>query len=146
VASFREKEGRCLHCSVLEDESRDERRIVLENASFTGLVPHFARFPYEVQIYARRHVASLPELTPAEASDLAAIIRAMRRKYDRLFGFPLPLMMALQQSWHFYVEFLPIQRSPEKLKYLAAVESTLGTFLNDVVPEEAAAALRKAPF
>jgi galactose-1-phosphate uridylyltransferase len=28
------------------------------------------------------------------------------------------------------------------LKYLAAVESALGTFLNDVAPEDAATALR----
>ena len=47
----------------------------------------------------------------------------MRKKYDALFGFPMPLMMVLHQNVHFYVEFLPLQRTATKLKYLAAVES-----------------------
>ncbi|MGH9558535.1 MAG: hypothetical protein ACRD30_04785 [Bryobacteraceae bacterium] len=67
----------------------------------------------------------------------------MRRRYDALFEFPMPLMMVLQQMGHFYVEFLPLRRSRDKLKYLASVESSLGTFLNDVPPEQAAAALRE---
>ena len=66
----------------------------------------------------------------------------MRKKYDALFGFPMPLMMVLHQSVHFYVEFLPLQRSRTKLKYLATVESALGTFLEDVTPEDAAAQMR----
>jgi UDPglucose--hexose-1-phosphate uridylyltransferase len=134
----------CRYCKVLEDELRDGRRVIAENASFVAFAPHFARFPYETQIYARRHASSLAELSSAEASDLAETISRMRKKYDALFGFPLPLIMMLHQSAHFYVEFLPLQRSEKKLKYLAAVESALGTFLNDVIPEEAAEALRQA--
>jgi UDPglucose--hexose-1-phosphate uridylyltransferase len=138
--------GRCLYCKVLEDELFDGRRIIAENASFVAFAPYFARFPYETQIYARRHASSLAELSSAEASDLAEMISRTRKKYDALFGFPLPLMMRLHQSGHFYVEFLPLQRSEKKLKYLAAVESALGTFLNDVIPEEAAEALRGTGF
>ena len=141
-AELRAPSQPCLYCKVLLDEQRDGRRVIVENASFVAFAPYFARFPYETQIYARRHVAGLPELNSGEAADLAAIISVMRKKYDALFGFPPPLMMMLHQSRHFYVEFLPLQRSPTKLKYLAAVESATGTFLNDVIPEEAAAALR----
>jgi UDPglucose--hexose-1-phosphate uridylyltransferase len=45
--------------------------------------------------------------------------------------------------FHFHVEFLPIQRSEKKLKYLAGVESGTGTFLNDTRAEEQAARLRE---
>ena len=45
--------------------------------------------------------------------------------------------------FHFHVEFLPIQRSANKLKYLAGVESGTGTFLNDTRAEEQAAKLRE---
>jgi UDPglucose--hexose-1-phosphate uridylyltransferase len=81
-------------------------------------------------------------LTPEEKADFASILSQMRKKYDALFGFPMPLMMVLHQNVHFYVEFLPLQRSPTKLKYLAAVESAMWTFLEDVVPEDAAAQMR----
>jgi UDPglucose--hexose-1-phosphate uridylyltransferase len=131
------------YAKVLEDELRDGQRIILENAGFVAFAPYFARFPYETQIYPRRDVRRLEDLTAQESMDLASILSAMRRKYDALFGFPMPLMMLVHQFSRLYVEFLPLQRSSTKLKYLAAVESGTGGFLNDVVPEEAAEALRK---
>src|SRR5580698_6976831 len=140
-----EREGEaapCAHCKVVEDELLDGRRILVENRDFVLFVPFFARFPYETQIYARRHVASLTALSEAESKSLAETISLIRKKYDALFGFPMPLMMVVHQDAHFYIEFLPLQRSATKLKYLAAVESASWTFLNDVVPEEAAIRLR----
>jgi UDPglucose--hexose-1-phosphate uridylyltransferase len=130
---------------VLADETRDAMRVIAENSAFIAFAPSFARFPFETQIYARRHVVGLAQLTGEEICDLSSIVRIMRRKYDGLYGFPLPLMMAVQQAGHLYLEFLPLQRSPTKLKYLAAVESSLGTFLNDVPPEDAAERLRAVP-
>lgn len=129
---------------VLDGELKDGRRIVFENDGFVAFAPYFARFPYETQIYARRPVRGLADLNAAEPRDLAAVILSMRRRYDCLFGFPLPLMMVLHQFSRLYVEFLPLQRSASKLKYLAAVESATGTFLNDVPPERAAEALRES--
>ena len=140
---FRSKENRCLYCKVLEDELRDGRRIVAQNDSFVDFVPYFARFPYETQIYLRRHASRLSELTSAEARDLASMISLIRKKYDALFGSPMPLMMVLHQEEHLYVEFLPLRRSATKLKYLAAVESASWTFLEDVIPEQAAESLRR---
>jgi len=144
VSAFRQKTGECLYCSVLEDERRDARRIIFESAHFVAFAPHFARFPYETLIYARRHAGALAELNAEEAKDFAGALRRMRQKYDGLFGFPMPLMMVVHQCVHFYVEFLPLQRSAAKLKYLAAVESGSWSFLNDVSPEQAADALRRA--
>jgi UDPglucose--hexose-1-phosphate uridylyltransferase len=64
----------------------------------------------------------------------------------------MPLMMLVRQRpavgehpyFHLHIDFLPIQRSATKLKYLASVESGNGTFLNDTRPEEQAALLRAA--
>ena len=130
------------YAGVLADELRDGRRIVSENDHFVSFVPYFARFPYEVQIYPRRDVRGLANLTPAEAQALASAILIIRKKYDALFGFPMPLIMMLHQFSRFYVEFLPFQRSATKLKYLAGIETGVNTFLNDVIPEDAAEALR----
>jgi len=136
------RRGPCPYCQMLQDELRDSRRIVSNNDRFVAFTPFYARFPYEAQIYLRRHAASLNDLTAEEARELASMVIVMRKKYDALFGKPMPLMMVVHQETHFYIEFLPLQRSATKLKYLAAVESASGTFLNDVNPEEAAAALR----
>jgi UDPglucose--hexose-1-phosphate uridylyltransferase len=144
--------GRCLYCDLLGAELQSGSRVVAANGSFVTFVPFAARFPSEVQIYARRHVDRLEDLSDAEKTDLADAIRTMRRKYDSLYGFPLPLMMMVRQApakgehpyFHFHVEFFPIQRSATKLKYLAGVETAAGTFLNDTVAEDQAESLRQS--
>jgi UDPglucose--hexose-1-phosphate uridylyltransferase len=146
-----ETERECLCCRLLGDELADGRRIVAENPGFVAFVPFAARYPAEMQIYARRHVSALTDFTSEERGQLASLIKTVRMKYDNLFGFPMPLMMILRQRpvkgehpyAHFHIEFYPIQRSATKLKYLAGVESGAGTFLNDTIPEEKAKLLRE---
>jgi len=142
--------GECVYCNVLEGEKADGRRIVEENEHFTAFVPFAARFPSEMQIYARRHVTKLADLSDAEKTALAELMRVVRLKYDALYKMQLPLMMVVRQApvrgehpyFHFHIEFFPIQRSATKLKYLAGVETGAGTFLADTVPEMRAAELR----
>ena len=148
---FREQ-SECLYCRILEGELKDGRRLVASNDSFVAFAPFFGRFPSEMQIYARRHLGALQELSEEELMDLASLLKIVRQKYDNLYGFPMPLMMLARQRpavgehpyFHFHVDFLPIQRSETKLKYLAAVESGLGAFLNDTRADEQAALLREA--
>lgn len=141
----------CIYCRILREELKSGERLVTTNDDFVAFVPFAARWPGEIQICARRHFASIPELTDGEADNLAALIKKVRMKYDNLWGFPMPLMMLLRQSpvkgehpyFHFHIDFYPIQRSPTKIKYLAGVESGGGTFLNDTVAEEKARELRE---
>ncbi len=140
---------RCLHCAIVERELADGERIVCENGAFVAFVPFYGRFPSEVHLYSKRHAARLADFDGSELEALASLLSLVRRKYDALYGFPLPLMMALRQSpdamreaGHFHIQFLPIQRSAGKLKYLAAIESGHGLFLNDTRAEDQAAALR----
>jgi len=151
AADYFREHRECIYCRILRDELADGRRLVTENADFVAFVPFFARWPNEMQICARRHLGRVTELSDAEASSLASLIKKVRMKYDNLYGFPMPLMMLLRQSpakgehpyFHFHVDFYPIQRSANKLKYLAGVESGAGTFLNDTVAEEKARELRE---
>jgi UDPglucose--hexose-1-phosphate uridylyltransferase len=144
--------GACLYCRILSGEIEDARRLVSSNESFVAFLPFHGRFPTELDIYARRHLGGLNDLNPDERKDLASIIKVVRQKYDNLYGFPMPLMMLVRQPpgkgdhpyFHFHIEFLPIQRSATKLKYLAAVESGTGTFLNDTRAEDQAALMRAA--
>ncbi len=145
-----EGESECLYCRILTEELAARSRIVIESELFVAFVPFHAKWPGEIQIYPRRHAQSLLDLTAAERVDLARIVKAVRMKYDNLWSFSIPLMMLVRQRavrgdqpyFHFHVEFFPIQRSREKLKYLACMESGMGLFLNDTVAEEKAADLR----
>ena len=141
---------RCVFCEVLKKERASKQRLVAENRAFTAFVPFYARWPYEVHIFARRHVGALDAFQRSEERALAEILKWVTLKYDHLFGFSFPYMMLFHQAptrgrfpfFHFHIEFYPPHRSKDKLKYLAGVETGGGTFLNDSLAEEKAAELR----
>lgn len=144
--------GRILMQDWLEEErtERKGRHIIAQNETFVALVPFFARYPYEVHVAPRRHLRSLAAMGDRELDDLAAMLLIVARKYDRLFGFSLPYIMAMHQEPTipgyefdcFHVEFYPPYRTAEKLKYLAGSEAGAGAFINDTLPELTADILR----
>lgn len=149
----REKTGRCLVCDIVAQEREDGRRRVIDGRAFFAGIPFYARYPYEVHVWAREHRSSLADLDAAEISELAHVLKAVMGRYDALWGLSMPYMMILKQlptdgrdgdADHFRIEFYPPLRTATKLKYLASVESGAGTFINDTLAEEKAAELRAA--
>jgi UDPglucose--hexose-1-phosphate uridylyltransferase len=143
----RELHEGCLSCAAATADSRSSR-VISASASFVAAVPFAARWPYEVAVRARRHgLGRLADLEPAEQRDLAVALRDVARRYDALFGFQLPYMMVAQEAprdqpdWHLAFEFYPVHRAPGATKIRASIETALGLFLNDVLPESAAARL-----
>ena len=142
--------GGCLFCRLVTEELKNASRVVAWNDDFAAFVPYAARFPAEMWICPRRHVRTLLDLSDEERSSLASIVSIIRRKYDNLYGFMLPLMMSVRQAplkqpdapYHLYIQILPLQRSATKLKFLATIETAYGTFLADTAPEEMAENLR----
>ena len=154
AGDYHEEHGGCLHCDVLTQEHADGRRVLHKGEHFTAFVPFYARYPYEVHVYARRCVPSMTELTGAEKEDLARTLKRLLMGYDALFGFSLPYVMAMHQAptdsgdyaslAHFHVEFYPPNRTAEKLKYLAGSEQGAGAFIVDALPETTTGWLREA--
>jgi len=142
---------KCVICEVLGSEKKE--RIVAETTHFVALVPFYARFPYEVHVYPKRHISNLLEFHDEEKKDFARILKIVTMKYDKLFEQEFPYMMMFFQSpfntedfsdfFHFHVEFNPPKRDKDKLKWMASVETGTWTFINPVLPEEAAKMLRE---
>jgi UDPglucose--hexose-1-phosphate uridylyltransferase len=152
AAAERERSGGCLWCRLLEQEAADGRRIVAQTDGWLAGVPFFAHWPYEVHITPRRHIGWLHELDDDDTMELARLLKTILLKYDRLFGFSLPYVMAVHQrpteaadhdAYHLHIEFYPPNRTATKLKYLAGSEAGAGAFINDTLPEETAATLRE---
>ena len=148
-----ERTGNCVFCGVIEEEVRDGRRIVAENAAFLAVVPFYAAFPYETHILAKRHRGSLLDLDDAERWDLARILKTVLLKYDNMWRKKIPYIMVLHQRptdgepheyYHFHIEFYPPYRTKDKMKYLAGSEAGAGAFINDTLAEEKAEELRQA--
>jgi UDPglucose--hexose-1-phosphate uridylyltransferase len=149
---YRDEHGACVVCDVVAEESAGPR-VVTGNDLFLAYVPFAARLPFEVHVASRRHVPALSALSTDERRSVAEIVQALVRAYDGLFGFALPYVMSMHQAptdggdWddvsHLHLEFTPLHRAADKLKYLAGSELGAGSFVSDVAPEAAAAALRE---
>jgi UDPglucose--hexose-1-phosphate uridylyltransferase len=146
--------GKCLWCGLLEQELANGQRLVAQTETWVAGVPFFARWPYEVHLTPRDHAGWLHELNDRQAEDLARLLKTVLLKYDALFGFDLPYIMAVHQrptragesnAFHLHIELYPPNRTAEKLKYLAGSEAGAGAFINDTLPEETAERLRGLP-
>lgn len=152
MEEFWRERGECLLCRILKLELEEKVRLLYRNSGFTAFLPFFAMWPYEVHVYANRHVGSLCELSEEETADLADALKVVTAAYNSLFDFSLPYMMIFHQRpckeradyFHFHVEFYPVHRERDKLKYAAGIEWGAWTFTYDALPEEKAAELRAA--
>ncbi len=143
--------GKCVLCTILEQELGFEKRIIAQNDGFAAYIPFFARYPFEVHIVSMRHLQALADMTSAEEQSLAEILKQVLAAYDRVFDRSFPYIMAIHQRpsdgadygyYHFHIEFYPPMRTANKLKYLAGSEAGAGMFINDTLPEIKAAELR----
>ncbi len=144
------RHGRNLFADLLAHEQSDDR-VVAHTEMFTAFVPFAARWPVEVHIYPNRFVRNLIDLTDSELDGFAWVYLDILKRFDRMYPQPLPYMSALhqyadnevQREGYFHVELMSIRRTATKLKYLAASESAMDTFISDVTPESVAQRLRE---
>ncbi len=147
-----ERTGRVLLADILAAEQAAAVRVVGGNAYWTAYVPAAARWPFEVHVVPHRHVSDLAALTDQEAEAFARVYLDVLRRFDGLFGSPMPYIAAWHQApvrhpdrdlARLHLQLTSPRRAAAKLKYLAGSESAMGAFVNDVRPEEAARLLRE---
>jgi UDPglucose--hexose-1-phosphate uridylyltransferase len=142
--------GACLFCTVMAAEEQAGARVVAGTAGWLAFVPRAARWPFEVHLAPRRHVADLTELDEDERAQFPALYLDVLGRFDAIFGTSMPYIAGWQQApvgagrdlAHLFLEVFSIRRAPGKLKYLAGSESAMGVFINDIAPERAAELLR----
>ena len=138
----------CPFCGILTEEEANGARVVWSGEHWLAFVPPYARYPYETHIYARPHISDVGALPRDGAAvwELATLLPRLIRVYHRVFGEPMPYMLAVHQladeRFHLHIELLPVGRAPGKLKLAASSETAWGFWLNDALPEVAAARLR----
>ncbi|MBL8096832.1 MAG: UDP-glucose--hexose-1-phosphate uridylyltransferase [Anaerolineales bacterium] len=145
---------RPLLIDYVEQERRLQERLVCTNDHFTILVPFWAVWPFEMMVIAHRPVSYLFDLTAAEFTALADVMRRALSKYDNLFEIPFPYSFGWHQApfddaahpeWvlhgHWYP---PLLRSATVRKFLVGYEM-LAQPQRDLTAETAAARLRDLP-
>ncbi len=153
MEKWQKKNGTCPICDIINEEKKERNRIVYENDTMLAVVPFYARYPYEVHVYPKRHVNTIYELYYKERKDFSKALKIITSKYEKLFNAPFPYMMMFFQKpfnigkltpyFHFHVEFISPMRGPNLIKWIASVESGTWAFINPIEPENAAKQLRE---
>ena len=143
--------GRGLLDHMIENETRDGRRVIHTTPEAVAFVPVCARYSYEVWVAPRRAAPSVADLDAVERREFARALKTVLMKFDRLWGQPFPYVMVVHQAptdgrphaeAHLHVELYPAYRMRGRLKYLAGSELGAGVFTADTLPENTAAELQ----
>ncbi len=137
--------GECIFCRVLDQELKEQIRIILETEHFVSYIPFADLTPFSLLIMPRRHMACFNEMNDAEAADLARILRRILLKLYRGLGDPdynyvvrtAPTENMGVKYYHWYVSVIP------RLTRMAGFEMGSGMFINVSLPEENASFLRE---
>jgi UDPglucose--hexose-1-phosphate uridylyltransferase len=151
-AAYQMEHGACLLCTYIAAERQNGERVVASNDHFTAVVPFWAIWPFEVLLVGHRHAGSLSDLTDAEVTGLADIMRQVTTRFDNLFEVSFPYSMGFHQAptdgnhypaQHLHAHYYPpLLRSATVRKFMVGFEM-LGMPQRDITAETAAARLRE---
>jgi UDPglucose--hexose-1-phosphate uridylyltransferase len=147
-----DEHGRPLLLDYAEQETGGER-VVIENDDWLIVVPFWASWPFETLILARSPVTRLADLGERARDGLAAALRDLFARCDRLFDHPFPYSMGWHQApydddphdhWQLHGHvYPPLLRSATIRKFMVGYE-LLAETQRDITPEFAAERLRAA--
>lgn len=122
-------------------------RIIELNEHWIAVVPYWAVWPFEVLLIPLAHRQRLTDLTDAERSSLAGILKKLLIRYDNLFETSFPYSMGWHGAptddrdyshWQLHAHFYPpLLRSATVKKFMVGYEM-LAEPQRDLTPELAA--------
>jgi UDPglucose--hexose-1-phosphate uridylyltransferase len=151
---YAEKE-RCVFCDIVKQEERQAKRIVDTQGEYVALCPYASRVPYEVWLMNRKHNHLFEQPRPdSNRRHMAALLRRILRRIRQvapayhlvvhsspnLFhpkGEVSMYWKTIADDYHWHIEILPIVETRSKSYSIKEV------YFNAVLPEDAAARLRK---
>jgi len=152
---YLEKE-RCVFCDTLNQEMRENLRIVETFGGYVALCPFAARVPYEIWVMPRRHESSFERSVTSRPAHLAELSALIRRTLQRVMSIGEAFHMVLHtvpntyqksnilqywktvdEDYHWHFEILPILAAKAKPYFLKEV------YYTPVSSELAAERLRK---
>ncbi len=139
------KQGECIYCAMLAQETATGERIVWEDEHFVVVMPYASRFPFETCILPKVHQADFGAMPVGLEMPLARTVReTLYRLYACLSNPPynfivhsIPYREEAQHAYHWHLEIIP------RLTQVAGFEWGTSFYINTVIPEDAARFLRE---
>lgn len=143
---YRQHQGTCAYCDMVQQELFHQERVVMENDRFVCITPFAARFPFEMWIVPKYHQSDFDQIGEDDIRDLAPVLRGSLVKLAGTVCRPpynlvlhtAPINVGGEIFYHWHFEILP------RLTIMAGFELGTGYFINPTPPELAAEALREA--
>lgn len=152
LKQYWDKNKRSLLADYVQQELKEEERIVIQNENFVALVPFWAIWPYETMIIPKKNLQHIAQMDEKEERSYAEIIKLLTTKYDNLFQTSFPYSSGIHQSptdgkehpeWHLHMSFYPpLLRSKTIKKFMVGYEMFAGP-QRDITAEQAAETLRE---
>jgi UDPglucose--hexose-1-phosphate uridylyltransferase len=140
---FWNKHRKCVFCDILEKESEGPR-LIYENSKFVVFSPYASIHPMEFWIFPRKHNSNLLSLSHSEIESFAKTLKTSLKGLKDLvndppynYGFHLSIDSDAQEYYHWHLEVYP------QLSIWAGFEKNTGMHINTVMPETAAAELKR---
>lgn len=138
--TYHKEHKRCIFCDIVERESVTQR-CIHQNNDFIVIAPYASINPMEFWIIPKKHAPNIANLPHAEVKALAAALKTSLKALKDVVNDP-PYNYGIHQTtdegYHWHIEVYP------KLVTWAGFEKNTGVYINTVLPESAAKALKKA--
>jgi UDPglucose--hexose-1-phosphate uridylyltransferase len=138
------RHGRCVFCDMIELERDQQVRIAREDDAFIAFCPYASRFPYEISILPKSHLAGFESVDDRQAHQLACFMYQLLSRLEKAAGLTeynfffhsSPFDSRHSAYYHWHIELIP------RISVPAGLEWGTGVFVNIVPPETAARTLR----
>ncbi len=129
--------------------------VVVERDGWRAWVPSAPIYPFGLRVAPLERRPDLMSLTSSERRAMASVLAETLGRLEGVFDPPMPYMFWIHQrptdggdwpaAW-MHVEIAGPHRAPGVMRYVAGAELGSGSYLNPVVPADAAATLRAVPW
>ncbi|MEN6461283.1 MAG: DUF4931 domain-containing protein, partial [Syntrophomonas sp.] len=75
IARHFDQTGHCLLCDIIEQELKDQQRVIYETDNYLLICPYASRFSYETWIVPKKHTTYFGEINDKQISELAVILK-----------------------------------------------------------------------
>ncbi len=143
--SYYDAKKRCIFCDIIQQEVRDNTRIVYDEDCFVAIAPFAARSPFETWILPKQHDSHFENSGDTLLKHLSITTKVVLQKLNITLQTPpynfvihtAPMQDDRLEHYHWHIEILP------RLTNIAGFEWGTDFYINPTSPEDAAAYLRK---
>ena len=138
--------GSCLQCDLVRGEIEQKSRIVSQTDSFVAYCPYASRFPLQVRITSKEHLACFGEMRAPHLAEVSRLVLRVVRwlealrpgtAYNMLLHTCPVHFQGARDSQHWAMDIFP------RMSRLAGFELATGAMINPIYPETATKAYRE---